>query len=93
MIKMKLLKKIFFLLSLVLATPSVNGCSCSTKKTKNSEIIINNTDPTNISEAVESGEIVIPPVLPEGVDEDAASYVYATVALDLVGYGYDVFNA
>ncbi len=34
-----------------------------------------------------------PSIIPEGIDKDIFSYVYASLAVDLMSYGYDVFNA
>lgn len=38
-------------------------------------------------------EVPTPVIIPENMDVNEVSYVYAAVALDLMSYGYDVFNA
>ena len=89
-------KTILKLISLFLAL--VISCSLVLTSCKNADTPSNGEQGSVNTSGEESGtspekEPPKPPVIPEGMDEDIVSYVYASVAVDLMSYGYDVFNA
>lgn len=61
------------------------------------------SDSSNIPNTSEDNPIIDPPiipdeidsvkiVLPENVDQNILSYIYASISIDLISYGYEVFN-
>lgn len=90
--KIKRLSVLFVLLFVFLLLPLF---SCN----KNGSHNISKTDyidnPITSDETTTQGNIDLPtpPKIPEGIDPEEISLTYAAISLDLMSYGYNVFNA